>query len=139
MVVEEKRLKKYPHLGKIESAVWQRFLAKYPAQYTSYTYDVRVGRGAKVKEETGEVMKKMYIRLTRKRIDVVGKKGRNVGIFEVRPRATIGVIGELFAYVQLWKKDNPGFWATQGILVTERADEDTIASAKWNRVRVFIV
>lgn len=100
----EKRYK-YPHMMPADVAIWEKYIDKFPMAFERVAYDVAVGEGASfdptVNDVTGGDINKLYQR----KIDVVGQSGRRLHIIELKPAASTAAIGQVRAYVTLFKRD----------------------------------
>lgn len=109
----------YPHMAVADTAIWSRYIEKYPHNFEECAYDVAIGAGAEfemvVNPQTGGSAKRLYQR----RIDVVLRDGGGVILVEVKPRATTAAIGQLTGYATLWKRDFPDYPITQLVIVTD--------------------
>jgi len=94
---------KFPHLLAKEVVLWEKYLAKYQNDYTHFEYDVHVGKGVELGNETDPTLQKIALGLTRKRIDVVGHKEKSITLIEIKPDAGLSAMGQLMAYVYLYK------------------------------------
>lgn len=109
----------YPHMAVADTAIWRRYVEKYPNAFAEAAYDVAIGAGAEfdtvVNPITGGDAKRLYQR----RIDVVLRDGGGVILVEVKPRATTAAIGQLDGYAKLWRRDFPNLPITQLVIVTD--------------------
>lgn len=109
----------YPHMAVADTAIWSRYIQRYPDAFKEAAYDVAVGAGAEfdtvVNPATGGDVKKLYQR----KIDVVLRDGGGVILVEVKPRATTAAIGQITGYATLWKRDFPDYPITQLVIVTD--------------------
>ena len=122
---------RFPHLRPFEIEVWLRFLQKFPGRFESFSYDVRVGSGVKLSDETPENIKKMALGLSQKRVDVAAKGVEGLTLVELSPNAGADSVGQLLVYGTLWVKDNPGQPPPKLLLVTgsERSDIREVAES----------
>lgn len=111
MPVGESKRRYYPGMGPVETAVWRAWLRLNENEWDSFDYNVRVGTGLPFSRDVetmpgaeGEAMRKMWLQLTQMRIDAVGWKVRSATLFEVKDRATAGVIGQLLSYFELFQE-----------------------------------
>lgn len=118
------KLKKYPHLMVGDVEIWERYLDAHAKEWDSFEYDVRVGEGVQVGSEQPEYFKTMALALTEKRIDVVGHRGRQVWLIEVKPSAMLGAVGQLISYQILYEERYPGAGPTSLMIVTDRIGPD---------------
>lgn len=134
-----KKLLTYPHLKPEEIAIWERFITKYPAQFSEVFYDVVVGEGAKVPEIQEENFRRDIRYLSAKKIDVVGKTYSDIWIIELRKRAGIEIVGKLMSYVQLYKEKFMPVENVVGVLVTDEEMPDIRNLCQNFGVLLFIV
>lgn len=84
-------------------AIWERFIDQNVNFFDSVDYDVVVGSIPKfsttVNLETGGSDARLYQR----KIDVVGYKGDDIYIVEVKPNAGASALGQIQAYATLFK------------------------------------
>lgn len=85
--------------------LWNRFLDLYGKQFQAFEYDVRVGPAAAAAAGFDQQMQAVFESLTRLRIDAVGYRPGVVWLFEVKPFAGIGTVGQLIGYGELYIKD----------------------------------
>lgn len=132
-------LHKYPHLLPADIDVWVKYITKYPDKFDRVDYDVHVGDGIEPDERLPANIVKMAIHLTQMRIDVVGYKGKNKTIIELKDRSTSSAIGQLIAYEQLYKRT---FGTTQKfdlLLITNYITRDVLFVAAQNNITVTVV
>jgi len=132
-------LAKYPHLMKEEVDIWERFIAKYPDFFDSVDYDVKVGKGREYKTVPDDAYKKDLIELSKKRIDVVGYKNKEVFIVEIKPNALLESIGQLLGEQYLWIKDFQYRGKVSMLLITDRENPDMRELTKKFKIEYIIV
>jgi len=115
---------KYPHLMPNEVPIWEKFLSIWGDQFTDYKYDVHVGKGADPGPEVEEQWRRLAIMLTQKRIDVVAKRDGIVYLFEVKPDAGLGALGQLKAYRVLYREHFKYRGPLRLAVVTTRLNDD---------------
>ena len=130
---------KFPHLLPGEVPVWREFLRRYGKRYDRFDYDVHVGRGTLPAPGQTDVYSSDYQWITKKRIDVVGWRGRAATIFEVRERASLPLVGQVTGYRELWMMDNPENDPPGMVLVCVRATPDDIYVAQNMGVDIVLV
>src|SRR3990167_10659901 len=91
----------YPNMREAETVIWDRFLLAYPNAYDEVVYNLKLGEGADIPEGTEENIADDFKQLTQHKIDVVGFKGKNVDIIELKPYAGVGAIGQVIVYRDL--------------------------------------
>src|SRR3990167_5628372 len=89
---------KYPHMFPRDIAVWERFLDKYGELYEGFYYDVICGKEVKMHPNWEDPYRKDAYILSKLRIDAVGEKSNGIDIIEVKPRGTMGSMGQLLTY-----------------------------------------
>ncbi|RLE08130.1 hypothetical protein DRZ78_01655 [Candidatus Aerophobetes bacterium] len=89
-----------------ERKLWDAFLRLYGREWDRYEYRVLVGPARPVLPGTAPEFRRMVEEVSRKRIDVIGWKGSEPTIFEVKPFAGSTALGQLLAYRSLWAQDH---------------------------------
>ena len=97
-----KLLSKYPHLRPEDVAIWEKFLSAHPDFYDSVDYDLKVGEGRDYSEMPGDEFRADMEYLSKKRIDVVGYKGDEIHIIELKPQAGFSAVGQVLGYAKLF-------------------------------------
>jgi hypothetical protein len=137
--MEYKKLLKYPHLKAEETEIWSRFIEKYPDAFESVDYDVLVGAGAEVGEGESEEMRKDIEYLTKKKIDVVGYKGDEISVIEIRKRAGLDIVGKVVSYRELYRDIAPTDRRLIGVLITDQKMPDVEELCQKFGIRYFLV
>src|SRR5215471_20071162 len=114
----------FPGLIPEEIIVFKAWLALHAAEYTSYAYNVRVGRGFDPGPAFDDNARRNAIANSQRRIDALLYRGAQPYIIEVKRRANIQVMGQLIAYVDLWHRDNTLQPQPVPILVCSTIDND---------------
>jgi hypothetical protein len=152
---------KFPHLLPGEVRTWRWFLRDHQNDYDRFDYDVHLGEGSLPQElppgplpavpagEAGasgplataapSVYAENFRWLTRKRADVIGWQGSQPTIFEIRPRASLPLVGQLIGYRHLWMRAHPDSEPPALILVTEFIQPDDQSIFDAEQIPVFIV
>lgn len=95
-------------MSKGDALIFSKFFNKMGDKFFNYRFDVRVGAGVKLPDNSPEWLKKSARDLTTKRIDTVMENTKNIFIVEARVNAKSNVIGELITYRILYSaKFNP--------------------------------
>lgn len=105
---------KYPHLTDGEGAIWQRFVNKYPDWFDEVWYDVEIGTCRDITETGSEEWERHKKYLNQYKIDVVGKKGNQYTIIEIKREATSKALGEIQLYFHCFLRD----WKTENAVKT---------------------
>ena len=100
-----KKQSSYPHMKPCDVEIWNRFIAAYPDAYDSVAYDVPLGDGRPVEVLVTQNLADGWSILTKCKADVVARKGDDVDIIEVKPRATPAAMGQALHYAHLYARD----------------------------------
>lgn len=134
-----KELNWYPHLGEYEQGMWGSFVKTYPDKYERAMYDVKVGPTAEfdtiVNRETGGSVAALY----QKKIDVVGLKGDDVDIIEVKRNAGSSAVAQLLQYKHFYTKDFKPTKEPNMILLTNNIREGLLDFALSQGVQIVII
>jgi len=95
----------YPHMIGNDAEIWNRFIELFPKRFDTVDYDFRVGEGAVPTEDLDENYKRMVTMLSQKRIDVLGWKGEDPTIIEVKSRVGLSTLGQILGYRTLFMND----------------------------------
>lgn len=95
--------RQFAHLLPEDREIWKRFLSEYGEGYTSFEYDVRVGKGRDPGDSVPANIQKMAIDLSQRRIDAIGHQINSVTIFEITASCGFTAIGQVFSYPILYK------------------------------------
>lgn len=129
----------YDHMAVRDVPLWERFMRAVPDAFDSVAYDVPVGTVPEHAQGTivdgGADMGRLY----KRRIDVVGFKGGETHIIEVKPGATMSAIGQVLGYKHLYMRDEAWAKEPKAIVVTDAADDDMKAVAYAQGVSVIVV
>jgi hypothetical protein len=129
----------YPHLSPAEAALWHKFIAKNPDAYERVAYDVKVGTIPNfVMEQEDEAIRKQAS-LYRYKIDVVGFKGSQVDIIELKQGATMRAIGQVKGYRKLYLRDIDAIARGEDVIITDVLLPDMEELAGEEKVKVVIV
>ncbi len=118
---------RYPHMLQEDIIIWRRFVADGNYLPDVVWYDVRVGHGVALGESEPEWMTRMALSLTRKRIDVVGRVGRDYWIIEIKPRATYDAFGQVVFYADQFRKDYNPPGEVFAVILTDLVDPDIVS------------
>jgi len=131
---------KYKHMMPAEVRVWEAWLRTEEGKsYEPYEYDVHVGKASAL-WKTGEPnWDRMADALMKKRIDAVSRKEGIVHIFEVKPDAGLGAIGQLLSYRILYREEFDYGGRIELHLVTNYTDIDTETVCKEQNIKLHIV
>jgi hypothetical protein len=96
----------YPHMAKLDGAVWTRFLEAHADAFLGFYYDVALGgrriEGLALSDE--EVIGWQYN--TALKLDAVGLTESQAWIIEVRPNATASALGSALCYTLVAERED---------------------------------
>lgn len=120
----------YPNMKQGETAIWERFLEKFPNEYDEVIYNFKLGEGANIPEDTEPNLANGFKQLTQHKIDVVGFKGSRMDIIEIKPYAGTAAVGQVLGYKELYLEhiDNTAKPNLVVVSDTERPDTKTICA-----------
>jgi hypothetical protein len=114
----------YRNLQPDERQVWDRFIRAHAGECDECYYYVPVGATADwiaaLPERDRAYARGQYA----KRIDVVGRRGRDYIIFEVKPIVEHSAIGQLLYYLWAFRNEYQPAGAVYGALVAEEIEPD---------------
>ena len=108
----------------MDIAIWERFLETYGNSYKGFDYDVKVGTGSTIPENTPPEYARMQDILSKFRIDVVGFRSSSIEIIEVKPEASTVAIGQVIAYRALYERDFKPTLTVRGVIITDHEVPD---------------
>lgn len=98
----------YPGLIPMEERLWRTWLKEHETDFEAFEYNVRVGEGIRIAPRAldadpvlQEKISRQFQEATQKKIDVVGRRGGEVWIFEVEERPGTRALGQLISYQTL--------------------------------------
>ena len=117
-------LQEFTHLLPLERPIWGRYLASTGEEFLSLVYDLHLGDGAPVQPEWTPGTRAVVAAVSRKRVDVIGETSDSVIIFEVKPRAGMGAMGQLLTYRELYLREMRPTKPLRMVVVCERVEPD---------------
>ena len=133
------KLVRYPHLMVGDVEIWERYLELHAKEWTGFRYDVRVGEGIELPKSQPEYIRGMALALTEKRIDVVGEKGNDVWIIEVKPNAMLSAVGQVLSYQVLFEDRFPEERKPYLMIVTDRKGPDIDSLCQRFNISLVVV
>lgn len=130
---------RYPHMYGAEADIWRRWLKAHRGEYLRFEYDVHVGRAWPEHLDLPQVWRVGADAVYLKRIDVVGFQADSITIFEVKPHAGLGALGQIMGYLALYEEQFAPREELKGAIVTELADPNIKKILEENGVGLFIV
>ncbi|MGH7751465.1 MAG: hypothetical protein ACREN5_01500 [Gemmatimonadales bacterium] len=92
-------------MREVDMPLWNRFLELYGGLWEAFEYDVRVGPASGAARGFDPETQAVFESLTKLRIDAVGFARDGTWLFEVKPFAGIGTVGQLVGYRDLYLRD----------------------------------
>jgi len=130
--------RKYPRLRPEDVAIWERFINKNPAFYESVEYDFKVGKGRDYPPHYGHNIQKGAIFHSKKRIDVIGYRGYEIHIIEIKPKASGNALGQVVEYITLYADEYHGNETLVPVIITDIAHPDTERVASRMGIRILV-
>ena len=100
-------LTQYPQMTVNESAIVRAWLTAHADEYDDVDFNVRVGTSLDLGPGYSDATRQQAALLSQKRIDIVGYKGADVTIVEVKLRVALSALGQLLGYSILWQVEHP--------------------------------
>jgi len=133
------KLRKFPHLMVSDIRIWERYLETVDHRFSSFDYDVHVGEGVKVAEETLTETDMGAPALLEKRIDVVGWANKIPTVIEVKPGASMSAIGQVLSYRELFIERFKDSIHPLMMIVTDREMIDTKSLCTRFGIKLVVV
>lgn len=135
------KLHRYPHMFPADVPVWERFLEMRAAEFVEFSYDVLVGKGIEPDRTLDREIQQLSVKLTKKRIDVVGFKEGSIWIIEVKEIATVSAPGQVLGYHRLYLRDFKPTIPSFPLLIFSKASRDVMTVASdlgvlWEQISV---
>src|SRR5260370_592716 len=93
----------YPAMQVDEILVWQNWLKIHQLEFQRFDYDVHLGINVDPGPDFPDYVRKAAIASRSLRMDAVGYQGALPTLFEVKRRAGLAHVGQLFGYFHMWK------------------------------------
>ncbi len=95
----------YPHMAKLDAALWERFLDQYGGNFSAVAYDLALG-GFMPDETLGPEEQRLgYQYSTAMKVDAVLQRAEEVWIVEVKPSGATSAVGAALCYTLLAERD----------------------------------
>ena len=127
------------HLLPAEVRLWTKFIGIHGAYFDRFEFDVHVGEGMEVDPAWPANIVAAVYALTAKRIDVVGYRGEEVWLFEIKPDAGITAANQVNAYEALYVRQFGKPVTLYKAIVTERINRDERWLCKESGIRIYVV
>lgn len=130
---------KYPHMSVADTAIWNRFLAKYPDMYDRVQYDFHVGDPPPFNPLLDDGTDANQDLLYKYRIDVIGHIGADVDIIEIKPNAGASAIGQIRSYKTLYERDEEPSGRVNMVIITDTLKQNMDYLCTQDGIRLFVV
>jgi len=114
-----KKLSWFPDLSHIEAEIWGRFIDAFPDMYDSVDYCFHVGTIPPMVAAHPDSSMRAEKFLYQYEIDVVGYKGDQVDIIELKHAATMRALGQVNGYRELHMRDFPSSVIPKPVVITD--------------------
>src|SRR5262245_13986605 len=131
-------MKFYPERTDGESAVIRDFLLDHLADYDAIDFSVRVGEGIPPDPSHLPGVQRQTTFNSRKRIDILARRGKQPIIVEVKQRVTPASLGQILTYRTLWLEANPDELEPELVVVGRSSDADTIRTLQAHGITVYL-
>lgn len=115
---------KYPHMMPEDSSIWSAYLEAGQFLPDVVWYDVKVGHSIPVAKNEPPWLKKYVDYSTRKRIDVVARKGLDYWIIECKPGAGHAALGQAIHYSRAFMREYEFQGEVVPMILTDVMDPD---------------
>jgi hypothetical protein len=127
----------YPHMSKLDGALWERFLDEYAGTFLRFAYDVAVG-GFKPESETpNDPLALMWRYSTALKIDALAERTDSLWVIEVKPHAGVSALGAALCYTTLLSLDPVAVKPLMPVVVTDYVSPDIQLCAESLEVLVI--
>ena len=122
-----------------EAALWDQWLKLHGEDYARFMYDVHVGRPWPDHLVMPERWRKGAEAVYLKRIDVVGYQPGVITVFEVKPHAGLGALGQILGYLTLYEDQFGPPEELRGAIVTELVDPNVEKILEDHGIELFVI
>ena len=117
---------RYYHMLPADVELWAAWVATGEYLPDEVWYDVKVGSGPDLGGDDPEYIVRYSASCWRKRIDVVGRRGLDYWIIEVKPRAGAMALGQALFYSDLFEREFAVAGDVVPVIVTDVVDKDVL-------------
>ena len=129
----------YPHLSHVEAAIWSRFIDQYPDAYDFVEYDVKIGPVPEFVSKHEDPAMQAQAPLYQYKIDVIGYRGADIEIIELKEKAQFYTVGQVKGYVKVWSDEYQPPKAPKPVIICEQLAVKVSEYAKSEGVLVYVV
>lgn len=122
-----------------DTEIWNRYIAKFEDAYDRVQYDFHVGNPPPFNPLMDDGTDTNQDMLYKLRIDVIGHKGANVDIIEVKPNAGPSAIGQVRAYKTLYERDEEPTGRVNMVIITDTLRPNMNFLSAADNVKLIII
>jgi hypothetical protein len=119
--------------------IWERFLPIHGKYFDYFEYDVHVGEGVDIDPNWEPNIQASAKYLTTKRIDALGHRPGEIWIIEVKPYASLSVVGQLISYEHLYIEKFKPTDRIYKAVATDKLSSDMTGIMEKYQIRVYEV
>jgi hypothetical protein len=129
---------KYEHMMPEDRDCWTRFIKEQPKFFSEVWYDMHVGVPVIPPEGSPLWMWDVADAVTRKRIDVIGRRENQLYVIEIKTVLNMKALGQAVTYQDLFKRDYETNLEVVPAVICELSDVDLEPVAKKLGVLVLV-
>lgn len=114
----------YPHFLAGDVPVWTRFLESGDWPLDEVWYDVHVGRPVEVVAPGDQLTERISAGVTRKRVDVVARRGVDYWCVEVKPVCGMVAVGQAMVYSRILAEEHGEIESVVPVVICDTVDRD---------------
>jgi hypothetical protein len=130
---------KFPAMQVDEILVWRNWLQIHEKEYQRFDYNARLGIAVDPGPDFPDYVRKAAIASRSLRIDAVGYQGDLPTIFEVKRRAGLQNVGQLFGYFHMWQAQQLSAQAPLLVLVCADFSQHILPATSAAGIRIDVV
>lgn len=115
---------RYKHMMPEDTVIWRKFIENGDGVPDEVWYDLRVGKAVEVASGQPEWMHRFAEYSTRKRIDVVGRRGLLWMVIEAKPLAGVVALGQVIYYSWAFVREYEPRGRVIPVIITDVVDPD---------------
>jgi hypothetical protein len=130
--------KQYPERTQGESLVIRAFLLEHLREFDRLTFSKRVGKGLTPDPTHLEGVQRNTVFSTQLRIDMLGWRGRQPVIIEVKQRITPATLGQILTYRHHLLEEFPDALEPALVAVGREAVDDAVVALQAHGITVYL-
>lgn len=128
-----------PNLTPLDLEVWRRFLLLRPLMFERFEFQVPVGTPQSLPLSASDADRRVWDKLTSKRIDAVGVNGDGFTVIEVKPRGGASALGQALVYRDLFVQKRKPVQPVAALVLCNYVDDDVRLTALRYNVSFYAV